>query len=301
MTRKVGFIGLGQMGKWMALNLLKAGHELTVFNRNPQKMQFLTEQGAEGVRSPAEVAATSEVVFLSLTDTEAVEQVIFGPGGIVEGARSGLVVVDLSTISYMGTLEIARRLGDRGIRFADAPISGMEARAREGTLTLMFGGDEALFNELYPLFEAIGNTIVYMGVLGSGQLVKLINQLLFNMNMAAMAELLPMAVKLGLDPEKVTQVVTTGTGRSFGVEFFAPRILENRFDQGYPLKGAYKDMVSGAEICAHHKIPLPVFHAATTTFQMALLEGHGDEDKGALIKVFERLLGVEFRKRGVDR
>lgn len=301
MTKRIGFIGLGQMGKWMSLNLLKAGHDVTVYDVSPQAMRFLTDQGAVGAESSAQVAAGVDVVFLSLPSTEIVERVIFGPGGIVEGARPGLVVADLSTISYVGTLEIARRLGERGIRFVDAPVSGMEARAREGTLTVMVGGDEDIFAELNPLLRLLGNTIIHMGAIGSGQLTKLINQLLFNTVMASLAEILPMAVKLGLDPEKVTQVASTGTGRSFGVEFFAPRIMENRFDQGYPIKDAYKDMISAAEISAQRQIPLPMVQTATTTFQMALLEGHGDEDKGALIKVFERLLDVRFRKRRVEQ
>ncbi len=172
----------------------------------------------------------------------------------------------------------------------------MEARAREGSLTIMFGGDRNLFETLQPALNVIGKDIVHMGKVGNGQLTKLINQLLFNVCCAGIAEVLPMAAKLGLDPEKVTQVVTTGTGRSFAAEFFLPLTLENRFDQGYPLKSAYKDMISATEISAHEKIPLPVVQAAATTFKMALLQGLGDESKGALIKVFERMLNVEFRK-----
>ncbi len=298
MARKVGFIGLGQMGRWMALNLLKSGHELTTYNRTAEKAQFLIEQGARWAATPADLAAETEVVFLSLLNTDVVEQVIFGPKGIIEGARPGLAVVDLSTIAYVATLGIARRLSERSIRFADAPVSGMETRAKDGTLTIMVGGAEDLFSDVSPLFDAIGKTIIHMGPIGSGQLTKLVNQLLFNTVMASMAEILPMAAKLGLDPEKVARVAATGTGRSYGVEFFTPQILENRFDQGYPLKDAYKDMMSASEICAQQKIPLPMVQTATTTFQMALREGYGDLDKGALIKVFERLLDVQFRKKG---
>jgi 3-hydroxyisobutyrate dehydrogenase-like beta-hydroxyacid dehydrogenase len=137
-----------------------------------------------------------------------------------------------------------------------------------------------------------------MGAVGSGQLTKLINQLLFNINVAGVAEVLPMAAKLGLDPEKVSRVVNTGTGRSFASEFFTPLILKDIFDRGYPLKHAYKDFISAAEVCAALKIPLPMVQAAMTTFQMALAQGHGEEGKGALIKVFEELLGVEFRNKG---
>jgi 3-hydroxyisobutyrate dehydrogenase-like beta-hydroxyacid dehydrogenase len=298
MKKKVGFIGLGEMGKWMVLNMMKSGLDLTVYDIDPRAMKFLTDQGAKSGRNSGDVAAGVDWVFLSLPNTEIVEDVIFGPNGLVQGAKSGLILVDLSTIKYLPTLDIARRLQDRGIHFADAPVSGMEARAREAQLTVMFGGEEAIFEQIRPAFDAIANKIVYMGGIGSGQLTKLINQLLFNISCAAIAEVLPMAVKLGLDPEKVTQVVTTGTGRSFAAEFFAPLALEGRFDQGYPLKEAYKDMVSAAEICAKEKIPLPLVHATTTTYQMALREGFGDESKGAMIKVFEELLGVKFRKKG---
>lgn len=297
MEERVGFVGLGQMGKWMACNLLKAGFELTVFDVAPDAVEFLAGKGAKAARNPAEISAQVDWVLLSLPGTAVVERVIFGDDGLVRGARPGLVVVDCGTTSYVPTLEFARRLAERGVRFADAPVSGMEARAREGTLTIMFGGEEDCFAEVRPVLDAIGSQVFYMGDAGSGQLTKLTNQLLFNISAAAIAEVLPMAVKLGLDPEKVLQVVTSSTGHSFAAEFFGPRILEGRFDAGYPLKNAYKDMVSAAEISAHEQIPLPLVHSATTTYQMALAAGLGDEGKGAMIKVFERILGIEFRKR----
>jgi 3-hydroxyisobutyrate dehydrogenase-like beta-hydroxyacid dehydrogenase len=297
MTEKIGFIGLGTMGKWMALNMMKVGFPLRVYDINPAAVQFLTGQGAVAAQSPADVAAKVDWLFLSLPDTEVVEKAIFGENGIVRGARPGLVLIDLSTISYMPTLEINRRLKEKGIIFADAPVSGMEARAKEAKITVMFGGDEGLFKTVRPAFDAIGNQIVYMGGVGSGQLTKLINQLLFNISCAGLAEVLPMAVKLGLDPEQVAQVVTTGTGRSFAADFFIPLTLENRFDEGYPVKSAYKDMISAAEISAHKGIPLPVVNATAVTFQMAMAEGFGDLSKGGLIRVFEKLLGTEFRKK----
>ena len=296
MTEKIGFIGLGTMGKWMALNMMKAGFPLRVYDIDPAAVQFLAGQGAAAAKSPADVAAEVNWLFMSLPDTEVVEKAIFGENGVAQGAKRGLVLVDLSTISYIPTLEIHRKLKEKGILFADAPVSGMGARAKEGKLTVMFGGDERLFQTLRPAFDAIGNQIVYMGVVGSGQLTKLINQLLFNISCAGLAEVLPMAVKLGLDPEKVAQVVTTGTGRSFAADFFVPLTLENRFDEGYPVKSAYKDMISAAEISAHKGIPLPVVNATAVTFQMAMAEGFGDLSKGGLIRVFEKLLGTEFRK-----
>jgi len=297
MTAKVGFIGLGTMGKWMALNMVKAGFPVKVYDINPAAVQFLTGQGAEAAKSPADVAGRVDWLFLSLPDTEVVEKAIFGENGVAQGAKAGLVLVDLSTISYMPTLEINRRLKEKGIVFADAPVSGMEARAKEAKLTVMFGGDKGLFQTLKPAFDAIGNQIVYMGGVGSGQLTKLINQLLFNISCAGLAEVLPMAVKLGLDPEQVTQVVTTGTGRSFAADFFLPLTLKNQFDEGYPVKAAYKDMISAAEISAHKGIPLPVVNATAVTFQMAMAQGYGDLSKGGLIRVFEKMLNTEFRSK----
>ena len=294
---KIGFIGLGTMGKWMALNMMKAGYELIVSDTSPQALKFLADQGAAIATTPAEMAAQVDWIFLSVPDTGIVESVVLGESGILDGAREGLVVVDLSTIDYLVTLEIEKQLKQKGVIFSDAPISGMETRAQDATLTIMFGGRKDIFELVLPALEAIGNKQVYMGEIGCGQLTKLINQLLFNISAAGIAEVMPMAAKLGLDPEKVTQVVTTGTGRSFAAEFFLPLALENRFDQGYPLKSAYKDMISAAQICAHQKIPLPMVQTATTTFQMALANGLGSESKGSLIKVFEKLLGIEFRKK----
>lgn len=296
MSTKIGFIGLGQMGKWMAINLVKAGFDITVFDLNQAAVEELVEAGAKQAANPAALAQDNEWVLLSLPNTAIVEAVIFGQDGLASTAQPGLIVCDCGTTSYLPTLDLAERLAKQGVVLVDAPVSGMEARAKSGELTIMYGGSPEVFEALTPAFNAMGNKVLNMGEVGSGQLTKLVNQLLFNISCAAIAEILPMAAKLGLDPEKVTQVVTTGTGRSFAAEFFAPLALEGVFDQGYPLKHAYKDMISAAEISANKQIPLPMTAAAATTYQMALAEGHGDLGKGAMFKVFERLLGVEFRK-----
>lgn len=297
MEKKIGFIGLGEMGKWMACNVARAGFDLTVFDMNSDAVEFLKDHGAKAAVSAADVAGQAGWIFLSLPDTAVVEDVIFGDKGLIQGAGTGSLIVDCGTTGYLQTMDFERRLRERGIIFADAPVSGMEARAKDGTLTVMFGGTQAIFQQITPVFDAISNKVLHVGQVGSGQLTKLVNQLLFNISCAAIAEVLPMAAKLGLDPEKVTEVVISGTGRSFGAEFFAPLALEGIFNKGYALKHAYKDMVSASEISAHHKIPLPMVHACATTYQMALAEGFGDEGKGAMIKVFERILDVQFRKR----
>lgn len=292
---KVGFIGLGQMGKHMAINMLKSGAELIVNDIRTEYFQDFAQRGVKATTDLMEVAQ-ADIIFLSLPDTKVVKDVLLSEKGLVKHMKSGQIVVDLSTITYTGTLEIAKTLEKEGIAFIDAPVSGMEARAIDGTLTIMCGGKKEVFEGIVPLLKCIGNKILYMGGTGKGQLTKLINQLLFDINVAALAEVLPMAVKLGLDPVKVGEVVNSGTGRSYASEFFIPRILKDNFREGYSLGNAYKDLVSAAEISADLCIPLPVLHAATTTYQMALLKGHTQRDKGAMICVFEELLGVKYRE-----
>jgi 3-hydroxyisobutyrate dehydrogenase-like beta-hydroxyacid dehydrogenase len=293
----IGFIGLGQMGKHMAINMLKSGAELIVNDIRTDSYPEFIEKGALTTTDVGEVAK-ADILFLSLPGSEIVREILFGQKGIVNKLRKGQIVVDLSTIKYTTTMEIARILEDRTIEFLDAPVSGMEARAIDGTLTIMCGGKKDIVDRIMPYLECIGNKILYMGNAGSGQLTKLINQLLYDINVAALAEILPMSVKMGLDPDKVGQVVNNGTGRSYASEFFVPRILENNFSEGYPLKNAYKDLVSASEISANLSIPMPVLSAAMNTYQMALLNGFGDRDKGGMIGVFEDLLGVQYRSEG---
>jgi 3-hydroxyisobutyrate dehydrogenase-like beta-hydroxyacid dehydrogenase len=297
MKNRIGFIGLGQMGKWMAINLLKAGFNLMVFDIDHHALAQLQKSGAGTAESPAKLSAQTDMVILCLPGPDIIDTVIWGKDGAVEGMRSGQLVIDCGTSDYRWTAEFAGKLSEKGIDFADAPVTGMENRAKDATLTIMFGGSRRIYDQTHPVLKAMGNQIVYMGGVGCGQLAKLINQLLFNVSLAAMAEVLPMAVKLGLDPEKISTVINSGSGRSFASEVFVPNILENRFDQGYGLKKAYKDMVSATRISADHQIPLPVVQAAMTSYQMALASGLGDLDKGAIIQIFEQLLEVKFRKK----
>jgi 3-hydroxyisobutyrate dehydrogenase-like beta-hydroxyacid dehydrogenase len=225
-----------------------------------------------------------------------VQEVVCGIEGILQGERPGQLVVDCGTTDYLWTIDFAKKLAAQGIDFVDAPVTGMELRAKNATLTIMFGGPQRLLEKIRPALDAMGNRIVHMGDVGSGQLAKLVNQLLFNTHMAALAEVLPMAVNLGLDAEKIAQVINTGSGHSFASETFIPHILENRFAHGYSMKNAYKDMAGALNISATHQIPLPVVQAATATYQRALRSGYGDQDKGAMIKLFEGLLNVMFRK-----
>ncbi len=296
MKTKIGFVGLGTMGKWMAFNLMKAGFPLKFFARRKEVVEQMTSQGGKALPSLKELAQESTWVIFCLPDTEAVEAVLFGKDGIVDVLKPGQVVIDCGTIHPLSSRKIAASLQGRGIPFLDAPISGMEARAKAGTLTIMVGGEEAVFQQVRPALEAMGNKIIYAGISGNGQMMKLINQVMFDIHCAAIAELLPMAVKMGLDPEQTCTVARTGTGQCFALDNFAPLILEGNFGPGYPLADAYKDMVHVVEISSAHRIPLPITAAAMVTYQMALDQGLGKENKGAMIKVWERVLGVQVRK-----
>ena len=291
---KMAFIGLGQMGKPMAINLLRSHPGLLVNTASGRAYAELEALGARATND-RRALADCDLVFLSLPDDEVVDNLLFGADGIAQWMRPGSTIVDTSTISYSQTLSIETKLAALDIHFLDAPVSGMASRASEGTLTVMCGGREQTFSEVAPYLQTMASNILYMGAAGAGQLAKLINQLLFDINCAAVAEILPMAVKLGLNAEKVAAIVNSGTGRSYASEFFVPHILAGQFGNGYPLKHAYKDLISGAGLSAKMGIPLPVLSAATATYQTAVLQGHGDSDKGAMIKVYERLLGVEFR------
>jgi len=293
---KIGFAGLGQMGRPIALNLLKSGATLAVTDRSAKSFAEFESRGA-GASTEQATIFDADVIFLCLPNDKAIEEVVAGEGGYLTRARAGQTLIDLSTITYKTTVSVAESLASRGVQVLDAPISGMEARAIDGTLTVMCGGDRAVFDRVKPLLDLISNKVLYMGAAGSGQLAKLINQLLFDINAAALAEILPMSKKMGLDPDLVGEVINSGTGRSYASEFFIPRILKGHFGDGYPMKHAYKDLISGAELGANQGIPMPVLAAATATYQMALLKGHGDTDKGGMVTVFEELLGIAYRSQ----
>lgn len=294
---RLGFIGLGQMGKHCASNLLKKQGQLIVSDANPEALTFLVEQGAQAVSSPAELSSLCDTVFLCLPNGDIVEKVIFGPNGLSESFRKGQIIVDLSTVDFIQTQEIADKVEAMGVSFMDAPISGLDVKAKSGELSIMCGGKEEIFKKMLPCLENMGTSIVYLGKHGMGQLSKTINNILYNINMAGLAEILPFAVKMGLEPEKIAQFVNSGTGRSHASEYFLPRILEGNFSYGFTMESAYKDMQTACIVSVKEKIPTPVLHAAMTTYQMTLLEGFGKDYKGAMIKTFERLLKVYFRKK----
>lgn len=293
--KKIGFIGLGRMGRWMALNLLKNGFPVIGFDIDETAVEVLAAEGAEKADSPACLAEESDWIFFSLPNSDVVEQVVYGEEGVARGAKSGQLIIDLGTSNYLWTKAFSGRMKRDGMVFSDAPVTGMEDRAKMATLTIMFGGDKEVLDEINPALEALGSEIIYMGSIGNGQLAKMINNVLLNVHLAALGEILPMAVKLGLDPAKTARVINSGSGQSFASRLFLPKILDNCFNHGYPMDQAYKDMVNVCDISAREKIPIPVVLSAFSTYQTALRSGFGREDKGAMIKHFETLLNVKFR------
>ena len=293
---KFSFIGLGQMGKPIALNLLKNESDFIACDINEDVLTDIKDKGIKTTISDNE-AADADIIFLCLPDTYVVEEVLISKNGIIDLLKEGQIIVDFSTISYLSAVKIADILEKKGVEFLDAPISGRKSRAEEGTLAIMCGGKEEIYNKVKPYMDYMGNQIVYMGKSGNGQLSKMINNCIYDINIAGIAEMLPFAVKLGLDPEKIGQVINNGTGRSNASEFFIPNMLERNFSYGFTMNKAYKDLVSAAEVSSKMSIPLPVLNAATLTYQMALLKGYGDDYKGAMIQVYEELLGVKYEKK----
>ena len=249
--------------------------------------------GLKTVHNPSQLGACDTLVTC-LPNSDVVEDVLFGNKGLVYILPLGAVIIETSTTSHDGAIQIGNRLAKMGFGFLDAPVSGMPKRAENGTLTMMVGGNNTLFERYRVL---LSSKILHVGPVGAGQLAKLINQLLLDINMAALAEILPIAAKLGLDPEQVAQIVNSSTGRSYASEFFVPNILKGVFDQGYSMKAAYKDLIAGAELKTKNGFTTPVLEAATKTYRTALEEGYGGSDKGAMIRVYEQLIGSKFRAK----
>jgi 3-hydroxyisobutyrate dehydrogenase-like beta-hydroxyacid dehydrogenase len=295
-SERIGFIGLGRMGRGMARNLLAAGVDLTAFDLDPGAVADLTTAGACAADSAAALAARVDRVFLCLPFAPEVRATLFGEGGLCSGAREGLRVVDCTTLIRSDALEIAARAAESGLGYNDCPISGMPFRAADGTLTIMFGGDVADFEAVRPLLAHMGSDVIHCGALGSGQLMKAVNNVIYDINIAALCELLPLATEAGLDPQTVAAVVTSGSSRSFASEYFVPRMLEGRFEGDFSMAQAWKDIVNVQEIAVRHGAMTPLTAAMTAIYQTAIAQGHGGEPKSAMIKVYEQVLGAAFRK-----
>lgn len=295
---RLGFIGLGIMGRPMARNLLRAGYRLTVWNRTRPGIDALVADGAEEGTNPRDVAARSEVVITIVGDADDVEQLALGPGGIIEGAHTGLVHVDMTTISPVAARRISAGLASAGVAALDAPVSGGEPGAVNATLSIMVGGEVAVFERCQPLFDAMGKTLVYCGPAGSGQLVKLCNQVIVGLNNLAVCEALVLCVKAGVDPERMLEAVSAGAARSWALENLASKMLARDFRPGFKVEHQQKDLRYALEAADEVKAPLPGTALVHELFRAAEAEGAGGEGTQSLIKALENLAGTEVARRG---
>jgi 2-hydroxy-3-oxopropionate reductase len=294
-AERIGFIGLGIMGRPMARRLLDAGHHLTVHSRSPGPVDELVDAGAERAGSGAEVAAASDVVITMLPDTPDVEAVLFGEDGVAAGSRGGSLVIDMSTVSPVATRRFAERLSGRELRFLDAPVSGGETGAVEGTLSIMVGGGEDDFARARPLFEAMGGNIVLVGGVGAGQVTKACNQLVVAATIEAVAEALVLAASSGVDPAKVREALLGGFAGSKILEVHGKRMLDGAFDPGFRIRLHRKD--AGIILETAHELgsPLPGFEAVADALERAVKEGGAELDHSALVRPLEAEAGVEVR------
>lgn len=296
--RTVGFIGLGRMGSGMVRNLLQAGVPLVVWDVLPESVQAVAAEGAVAAADPAALAESAELIFLCVPSDKEAEMVLFGERGLVEGGVEGdkaPAVVDTTTMNHQAARRFAYRARDTGIAYADCPVSGMPLRAERGTLTMMFGGSKDLFALSKPYLDVMGEFVVHCGDVGMGQLMKAVNNIVYDVNIAAFCEILPFAVKAGLQPEQIAEVLTTGNARSFASEHFVPRIMERRFEGDFSLRAAYKDIVNIQEAAAQLDASLPLVEAMVSIYRAAIEKGFGDEPKSAMVKVYEERMGQQVR------
>jgi 2-hydroxy-3-oxopropionate reductase len=284
----IGFIGLGIMGKPMARNLLAAGYELTVHSRSPGPVEELVADGAKRAASPREVAAASTVTITMLPDTPDVEEVLAGVEGVVEGAATGTLVIDMSSIDPDASRSIARTFAERGVGVLDAPVSGGERGAIDGMLSIMVGGDEAAFERAAPIFEVLGANIVHVGPSGAGQVAKACNQLVVASTIEAVAEALLLAERSGVDPAKVREALLGGFAGSKILEVHGQRMLDRAFDPGFRIRLHRKDARIVEDAAAATASPIPAFAVVAGQLQRALDAGDGERDHSGLFSELER-------------
>jgi 2-hydroxy-3-oxopropionate reductase len=294
MRLKVGYIGLGIMGKPMARNILKAGYELVVHNRSRESVKELVGEGAIEAYSPAEVAKGVDVVFTNLPDSPDVELVALGDKGIIEGAHDGLIFVDNSTIKPTTARFIGKKLAEKGVTMLDAPVSGGDVGAIQGTLTIMVGGPEHSLEKVRPILQALGKTITHVGGLGDGQIAKAANQIMVAAQMVAMGELLIFAQKAGADPEKVVEAIRGGAAGCWTLDHKPQRLFKGDRSPGFKAYMQAKDLGIVMDTARAYGVSLPSAAVHTQLFNAMLEMGMRDLDNSAVLGVIEKLAGQEL-------
>jgi len=288
---RIAFLGLGIMGRPMASNLAKAGHEVTVWNRTPGQ----NVEGAKTAPSPAEAARDAEVIWLCVADTKAVESVLFGPQGVYESLSEGQIIVDSSTISPSATRRFAERVGSKGVQYVDAPVTGSRVGAENGTLIFIVGGEEATVDKLRPLFAATGKKVFRMGETGKGEAAKLAMNLQIALIYEGFAEALTLAAKLGVNAETMLPLIEASMVRSGVVDYKAPFVLKRDFSANFPLRLMRKDIRLALEAAKEARVKLPALETVEEIYEMATEDGHENLDYAATITLLEKWAGIEVK------
>ncbi|MFH1737746.1 MAG: NAD(P)-dependent oxidoreductase [bacterium] len=289
MTKRLGYIGMGIMGKPMALNLIKAGFPVAVYNRTQEKTSELAEKGATVYSSPRELAEHTDIIFVNVTDTPDVQEVLLGERGVIHGCRAGQIVIDHSTISPSETRKIAQSLAEKEVSFLDAPVSGGDIGAQKGTLSIMAGGDEEVFQSCLPYLKAMGTTITLCGETGMGQMTKLCNQIMCAVDMLATCECISLAKQAGLNVSTMLEVVTKGAGGSWALGNLGPRIAQGDMNPGFMVQLIQKDLRLVMEAARSVSLPLPGTSLSQQLFTSVEAEGGSRMGTQAMIRAFEKL------------
>ena len=290
---KVAFIGMGTMGAPMALNLMKAGHEVTVHNRTREREEPVAQAGAKRAASPKEAAAGAEVVITCVSDTPDVEAMIMGEEGVIQSAQPGTIVIDMSTISPVATQKMARALADKGVKMMDAPVSGGSEGAQKGTLTIMAGGQEEDLEKVRPVLEAMGASITLMGPVGSGQMTKAINQIAISGTYMALAEGLTLGLKAGLDLEKVCQAISGGVAGSWILQNRSGNMIKNEYPLGFKTSLHHKDLGIALDTAKELGVAAPLSALVAQVETSLISQGFGEEDMSNLARAVRRMSGLD--------
>lgn len=293
---KIGFIGLGIMGKPMSKNLLKAGYSLVVRDNNAASEAELVELGATTAKSAKEVAQQVDVVITMVPNSPQVKEVCLGENGIIDGGKPGLIVIDMSSIAPLASREVHDALAVKGIKMLDAPVSGGEPKAIEGTLSVMVGGDKAVFDQCYDIMKAMAGSVVHTGDIGAGNVTKLANQVIVALNIAAMSEALSLATKAGVNPELVYQAIRGGLAGSTVLDAKAPMVLDRNFKPGFRIDLHIKDLANALDTSHGVGAQLPLTAAVMEMMQALKADGLGTSDHSALACYYEKLAKVEITR-----
>jgi 3-hydroxyisobutyrate dehydrogenase len=290
---KVAFIGLGTMGVGMSLNILKAGHEVTVHNRTREKEEQVANQGAGRAESPKAAAQGAEIIVTMVSDTPDVEEVVLGTSGVIHGASEGSIVIDMSTISPAATRQMAEELGKRGIKMLDAPVSGGPEGAQKGTLAIMVGGDAVDFDKALPILDAMGKTVTHVGPIGAGQITKAINQIIISGTYLSVAEGLTLGMKAGLEMEKVIQAISGGAASSWVLHNRGINVVNNSYPLGFRVKLHHKDLRIALDTARELGTTLPATALVAQIENGLIARGFGDDDVSAIGRSIREQSGLD--------